>query len=105
MTITSFLACRESWGDKKLPDCLLYLKSQLCFGLVKPRQPVSKGLYMAKRHCPLSANSILRALGSGRLRGHKPEVPYPVVCGWEVASLWLIFQGFVVASLGTGKQK
>lgn len=45
------------------------------------------GVYVAKQHFPVSANSILHALGSSRLCGLKPEVPYPVVCGWEVASL------------------
>ena len=48
---------------------------------------MSKGLHITKRHCLLSAGSILRAFGSGRLHGRKPEVPYPVVCSWEVASL------------------
>lgn len=57
ISVTSFLACRESWGDRKLPDSVLSLKSLLCFGFVNSRQPVSSP------RGPLCANSILHALG------------------------------------------
>lgn len=50
-------------------------------------QLVPKGLYLTKWHCPLSADSILHTLSRAGLGGHKPEVLYAEVCGWEVASL------------------
>lgn len=92
ISVTSFLACRESWRDRKLPGSVLSLKSLLCIGFVNSRQLVSSPSGTVP--CVPTASFMPWAAPS-----HSRDTVL------EGTGKSLMFKGFVVTFLSTGKEK